>query len=546
MSAVQEALPLPQLFYSGSSKNYYRADSKGRWIALNENSALKFIRSEAWGGRSANGLDEADACLLRIQSEQNVDYVGPVAGFPAGPREINGRLVLITDSPAIISPKAGQFPLLDSLLEGMFNDATRDQRPFLYGWLKRGIESVQQQRWSPGQVLALGGEVNSGKSLFQRLVTELLGGRAAKPYKFLTDRTQFNGDLFGAEHLMVEDEAESIDIRARRHFGAGIKGIAVNRDHQCHGKYREGLVLTPIWRMTISLNNEQERLQVLPPMDADIADKVMLLRVNRKAMPMPTDTAEEKERFWAALKAEMPAFVHFLLNWQIPKELICPRFGVVHYHHPQLLEALERTNPETRLLALIDQVLFHPSGYPTDLPFDGTAEDLEHRLRRQEENRRQVEQLLSFPAACGTYLGRLSKKANRRVSERMVKGHTTWTILPPQRDPEPPSGGEVMQVSNKSMPLDCFTPSSSPGRATSPPQRMVQGGEVGQVSLELTRNNVKEGKDASFPYGLVTNLPHPSTLIRPPSPPALSRLTVPCVSQAGHLGQESMGSPARN
>ena len=88
---------------------------------------------------------------------------------------------------------------------------------------------------------------------------------AAKPYLYMTGKTTFNADLFGAEHLMVEDEAESIDIRARRYFGAKIKEIAVNVDQHCHGKGKTALTLTPVWRMTLSLNDEPERMQVLPP-----------------------------------------------------------------------------------------------------------------------------------------------------------------------------------------------------------------------------------------------------------------------------------------
>jgi hypothetical protein len=34
--------------------------------------------------------------------------------------------------------------------------------------------------------------------------------------------TQFNSRIFGAEHLMLEDEAESVDIRSRRRFAANI------------------------------------------------------------------------------------------------------------------------------------------------------------------------------------------------------------------------------------------------------------------------------------------------------------------------------------
>jgi hypothetical protein len=431
MSTVVDSLPLPPIYYSGGNKNYYRAEARGKWMPLNENSALKFIRSQGHNGAGGNGLSEEDNCLLRIQSEQSVDYVGPLAGYRAGPHEINGARILVTNSPRLIEPAPGEFPLLQTVLEGLFVDGAIDQRPYVLGWLKRAVESIYTQRWSPGQVLVLAGPVNSGKSLFQRIVTELLGGRAAKPYKFLTDRTQFNRDIFGAEHLMVEDEAESTRFDARRHFGAGIKSVAVNRDQQCHGKHQDGLVLTPIWRMTISLNNEAQRLQVLPPIEGDIADKIMLLKVNRRDMPMPTETAEDKELFWEAIKAELPHFIYFLQSWSIPAALVYPRFGVRYFHHPELLEALEKTAPQTRLLELVDQIIFAgPNGYGTE-PFIGSADDLERQLRSNPDYRHSLDNLLNFSSACGTFLGNLAKKPDGRVSGKTVHGYTRWTIQPP-------------------------------------------------------------------------------------------------------------------
>lgn len=467
MSVIANALPLPRLYYSGTTKNYYRVDVRGRWMALNETSAIKFIRQEGHTGRDENGIGAEDQCLLRIQSEHNVDYVGPLAGYRAGPHQIRGKLVLVTDSPVIIQPQAGDWPVLRQILEGMFGD----QIPYVYGWLKGSYQAVADGRWAPAQVLAMAGPVNSGKSLFQRLVTVLLGGRAAKPHRFLTDRTQFNADLFGSEHLMIEDEAESIDIRARRHFAAGLKSVAVNQDHQCHGKHREALILTPVWRMTVSLNDEPERLQVLPPLDDDVADKVILLKVNRFSMPMATDTSQEKEQFWNALMAELPAFVNFLQNWEIPQDLRSPRFGIRHYHHPDLLEALNRTAPEYRLLALMDAIYFREQSLRlSPMNWEGSAEDLEKQLNSDESFRRQAQQLLSFNSACGSYLGRLASKASSRVTKRVLRGKTLWTIAPPATD----DGDGVTRVSDICEPTggDLFRQTAMP---PTPPACVVRG-----------------------------------------------------------------------
>ena len=100
----------------------------------------------------------------------------------------------------------------------------------------------------------------------------------ASPYQYMTGATLFNSEMFKAEHLVVEDNAASTDIRARRNFGSFVKTITVNECQPCFGKGRETLNLTPFWRLSISVNDEPENLMVLPPIDESIEDKLILLR----------------------------------------------------------------------------------------------------------------------------------------------------------------------------------------------------------------------------------------------------------------------------
>jgi hypothetical protein len=182
---------------------------------------------------------------------------------------------------------------------------------------------------------------------------------SSKPYQFMMGHTQFNSHMFGAEHLMLEDEAESVDIRSRRHFAANIKTILTGRDQNCHAKHREALILNPLWRMSLSLNDDPERLQVLPPLDIDVRDKIIVLKVIKSRMPMPTGSPELDARFWNQLILELPAFLHHLEQWQVPSELADSRYGITPYQHPEIVEKLEQTTPELKLLEFIDGEIFH-------------------------------------------------------------------------------------------------------------------------------------------------------------------------------------------
>jgi hypothetical protein len=433
MTTVAQALPLPELYYDGHSKGYFIRNDRGLWISISEGSAKRHLKGQGFGTDIPEGqaLSRLDECVSAIQLQQDVSYAAPLAGYDAGLREINNKRILVTDSPRLIEPAEGEWPLLASIFEGMLNHSGVDQCPYLFGWLKIAITALRNRKWQPGQVLALAGPVHSAKSLCQGLITKMLGGRAAHPHQFMTGATTFNADLFAAEHLMIEDVAESIDIRKRRAFGAQIKAFSVNREQHCHGKNMQALSLTPFWRVTISLNDEPERLLVLPTIDEDIADKIILLKVERKDMPMPTGTADEQEAFWSALMGELPAFIHYLLHWEIPAALQSRRFGVIHYHHPELLAGLEGLAPEQQLMEIIDQVLFNRA-HGVHGPWSGLAVELHNRLGEDEcAYRKEAHTLLRNPVTCGTYLARLVTKQPDRVTSKRVDGRTYYTIQPP-------------------------------------------------------------------------------------------------------------------
>ena len=238
---------------------------------------------------------------------------------------------------------------------------------------------------------------------------------------------------------MLEDEAESIDIRSRRHFAANIKTILTGRDQNCHAKNREALTLQPIWRMTLTLNDDPERLLVLPPFDTDIRDKIIALKVNRVAMPMPTGTIEADAAFWDRLISELPAFLHFIDNYQVPVGLQDSRYGIAAYQHPEIVEKIQETTPETKLLELIDAELWRGQIKPE--AWEGTSGKLEKALTRDNSQiSYEARRLLSWNQATGTYLGRLrdssAEQVQGRVQSRKVNGKTVWTIEPAEQ-PEP-------------------------------------------------------------------------------------------------------------
>ena len=414
--------------YDPARKCYWIPNDRGEMIEITETALTRHLASAGFINDRKNGNTQLDDELNRIQCTRDVQYAGPLAGHGVGLQEMCGQRILVTRPPRLLQPAPGECPTLEQFIVDLFDDPDHpefDQIQYVLSWLKVSYESMLNGELRPGQLLAIAGPRDCGKSLFQALITEMLGGRSAKPYRYMSGATEFNGDLF-AEHLMIEDEVAFTDIRARRHFGARIKDFTVNMVQSCHAKNRPALSLKPFWRNTITLNDEPENLLILPPIDDSLEDKIILLRAKKAGLPADIGTAQGRKNYWAQLMSELPAFLDLLVHYQIPGALHSGRFGIKHFQHPALMAALSELSPEERLLALIDTALEETNHCGQ---WNGTATDLERMLAETKvafESRR----LLDWNNAVGTYLGRLAKKHPNRVRAQRTNHIRQWTIYP--------------------------------------------------------------------------------------------------------------------
>jgi hypothetical protein len=402
------------------------------WIPLAEERVVSQLTSLGYRDWLLKGSGERltpiEFICLDVQRTKWLAYAAPLAGYDRGRYDFNGEPVLVTKAPQRISPKPGDWPILAKVFENMFVDGDIDQRPHVWGWLKVAIEALRVHSIRPGQALVLAGEAGSGKSLFQDLITEMLGGRSAKPFRYMSGATSFNSELFQAEHLIIEDEVSSFYTSKRVEFGAKIKEITVNLTHSCHAKHKGAVQLKPLWRLSISLNDEPEHLQILPPIDDSIADKLMLLHVYKRPMPMPTRTPDERAEFRRTLSSELPAFVSWLLSYEIPRDLWNERYGVQTFHHPDVLEDVENLGPEMRLLEYLRMFLPYPgdSKEGPGGPWEGTAAELSSAL--QVMYGQDIRSILSWNGAAGTYISRLARKFPAKIRPQRTSRERKWII----------------------------------------------------------------------------------------------------------------------
>ena len=166
-------------------------------------------------------------------------------------------------------------------------------------------------------------------------------------------------------------------------------------------------------------------------MDASIQDKVFLFLCERATKCLNQFRSEEgdidRSATWQAIRNEVPIIRAWLLNTfkTVPGEFKDDRFGIRAWHHPELMAELSNMSPEARLLSLIDSCLFDEDTF-----FMGKAMDIEKKLRESKFSF-EVEKLLKFSSACGTYLARLEKTNPERFTGKKFHGTTFWTINKP-------------------------------------------------------------------------------------------------------------------
>lgn len=356
------------------------------------------------------------ATVANRELDGGIQWNGNLAGHKQGlATDSTGLPILITSEAKPPQPAAGDFPIITDLLCQAFANPVAME--VFMSWLAGRWTAVTSYTHIPSPMLVLAGEVNSGKSLLAWVVTEMLGGRVANPYAAWSGGMLWNDDLVGSELLLVDDCSASTDIRARRAFGAAFKEAMYPAAVQLRKRHSSSVSVRPVWAVMVACNDTPEALQIIPPLDADMSDKVILLHFSPVTLPMDTSTPEGRRAFQQAVKAEMPALAAALRDWVTPEELRDTRSGVKAWRDPELVDSVDANSPARRLEQLIETAITH-LGIWHDLPREFTAMEIESRLTDNGSPvRDQAKQMFNWHGACGSALSRLAAKGGNIVTK---------------------------------------------------------------------------------------------------------------------------------
>jgi len=312
-------------------------------------------------------MSDLETLMLHISLNCAVDYAGPLAGYKKGMIENNGNQVLVTRSFKIPAPAPGDCDVVKAVIDQQLGPNEHDkidQRDYLLGWWKHSLECLLNgYKKNMGMCLTLAGPKGCGKSVLKELITMSLGGRECQPYNYLSGKDNFNGEFIKAECWCVDDDQSQTDHKSRDEVASKIKKIVADKVFHIRGKHVEAMDLHLFRRLIMCVNDEPEKLLVLPQLTDDIIDKILILHCKPPAdpedpMPMPTRTPAQQDAFGDTYKAQLPAFMHWLLNeYEIPDELY-GRFGIKHFQHPEIRRNLFELSPLVPVMDMIERVLF--------------------------------------------------------------------------------------------------------------------------------------------------------------------------------------------
>ncbi len=425
-------------------------------------------------------VGEVDRVLLWVRENRMVEAVmSALAGYRAGLHELSdGKQIIVRMSPRIVEMKKGEWPMIKELIEGRL-DLSRDgqdvdQSVYFHSWVKNSYESLlrgEPGSHKPGHIMAIFGPGGCGKSRLQiNLITPLLGGRVADPTAFMTGDDTFNSDMMGAEHQCVEElQRPSWGAADRVNLSESMKRIVATESKRMRLMKTDPMTVNPFWRMSITMNNDPDKIRAFPMLTPDFRDKVVLLLAAKRPMPMPTRTVEEQKAFNDKIRSELPAYAYWLLNeFEIPAAMLmedgqdATRFGFAAYQHPTLAAQLFDDTPAAQLLRLIDHAEFtnisvleprklwemkHPyntSGRKprggewqnVDRLWEGTAEKLEELICGQvpgwDSSVGKPASKLLNKTQITTLLSRLREDQSSRVDKRDREEARGWAIEAPQ------------------------------------------------------------------------------------------------------------------
>lgn len=349
------------LYFDG--KNYYRKDGYGEWKPFTKEDCIAHLSVTRGLNVRMDGdrPSEVSRAMEYLRDWQAVNGAAPFVFQPTGIVVKNGTKFLNTHTRRPLTPSpldqagtaswgaGGGFPFLSRYFDGLFDP--HEQLPFFLSWLARFYRGAYEQNLESGQNVFLLGPPAVGKTLLSQGILGMLMGGGADAEDYLLGKTQFNSELFEVGIWTVDDNSATIDPTTHRKFTAMSKKMAANTTFSYHAKFRVPCSVDWLGRVVVTANDDEESARIVPDLSMSNIDKLMLFR----SAKTPPVVFPPRRELLALLRAELPHFGRFLLEYSIPEHcLSTSRFGIRSYHEKNLMLTAEQSSRSAGFAEIVD------------------------------------------------------------------------------------------------------------------------------------------------------------------------------------------------
>jgi len=417
------------------NRNFWRLDAEDHWQDWALDSYSRYLRvhhqitTTKAKGRASSELDDI---VHAVETQKRVQGAFPYVYFPSGPIMVDGERILNISNVQVLPPVSDEkplawgegFPWLAEFLKAFLPEET--PRQVLLGWLKNAYVPAYFHNPRPGHVVILAGDVNRGKSLLSTvIISKLLGGSADASQLFLGEE-KFPDHVFRKPLMTIDDDIPSSSSTRHIRYSAMLKKIAANSEHNFARKFKDTGKIKWLGRVIVTCNTDSESIRLLPNMELSDAEKISLFKCN-SAKVFPFKFPERPE-ILKTVERELPYFARWLLQWKIPDSLVGdPRWGVVHYHDPELLDNSLQASDAFSCLEVVQMFLKAFGAInPGVKEWKGTAAELLKEMHLDEGLKPLVTKYSIV--SLGKYLGQLHAQGFAIVPERTSKLGRFWRI----------------------------------------------------------------------------------------------------------------------
>lgn len=342
-------------------KQYWRKIN-GRYEGLEPPEMMDYL--EVTCGLSAKAERGAVASIKKarahIHQHNRIAGAAPFVGRPAGKIIYQGDAVLNTYIHNIVKPTdestpwgpLGKFPFISSYFDALLDPP--EQLAHLLAWYKHFYMSMYHMAPTPGQNIFLMGPPGVGKTLGSRRIFGAAVGGALDASDFLTRATSFNSQMFYKAYWAQDDETMGESASTQAFFAAAIKKATANQEFMSHKKFGVPTMTEWMGRIVITTNLDHVSSRSLGGLDNSSMDKTSLFRCSgNKHFAFPAKRILE-----AMIEAELPYFLRWLIEWEVPEHIKRNvRYGFDSHHEKTLLDQAHQSGRSAPFKELLIEAL---------------------------------------------------------------------------------------------------------------------------------------------------------------------------------------------